>query len=971
MLLRHLTNDCTQQSPHLRQLTTRTHIFVALFACALFCAALACWPAKRARAAASDLDPTFDTDGKQTTDFFGGLDLARGIAIQSDGKYVVAGSALQPNSDTVFALARYNTDGSLDTSFGSGGKVTTAFTTGNSVAHAVAIQADGKIIAVGGGTSGDFEIARYNSDGNLDNSFDGDGKLTIDFFGGVDLAQALVIQPDEKIVVVGVAQQNFALVRLNPQGSFDASFGTGGKLITAFADQSSAHAVALQSDGKIIVGGDAGFDSALARYNGDGSLDDSFFLGGTEIFIMRPSQDLFDSITSILIQPDGKIVAGGLVQSQILPQQTFSLGVARLNNDGSLDNSFDGDGRALLPDVVAFLNQKVTVAQQADGKILAAGTTFDNNFKLAGLNLDGSRDQAFGATTDFAAGVDMMGDMALQDDGRVVIVGLANGKDFGLARYQSNVAAPVCLYGVAPSRQVVPVSGGTGTLTIYAPSSCSWNAVSNNSWLNISPPASGTGNAQISYTVTGHTGVGLRTGTITVAGQTFTVVQGGPKVAILAAPTSDAAIENVRSTITATGTIGQADTFILRRATILLLAGLRRYDAVLFFGDAGGTSLPVNPALIGDTLANYVDAGGGVAICANSWATLPSFGLQGRIRTDVYSPYIMSDTLRSGNGGSLIKLQPRHPILTSVTNPVVISDYNMQLTAGADHVADWSNSSPAVATKQPSAGRVVGLNFYPASNGPAWPNVNIDRLMANSLIWAANTNRAISGRITNAAGQGIGGVTLSLNGELTTQTDAAGNYVFFPSKGRDYTVTPSAQNIAFTPASRTFANLTSDQSADFTTQAAVQFSTSALTFNESVPRATLTLTRTNDLSAVTTVNYRTVDDPASVPCADTTTRPGVAFARCDYSTSLDTVSFAPGETQKTLNVPLIHDAHVEPQETFQVVLSSPGAGAALGANSTLTVTIEDDDAPGQPNPVFTTPFFVRQLYLDFLSREPE
>ena len=139
---------------------------------------------------------------------------------------------------------------------------------------------------------------------------------------------------------------------------------------------------------------------------------------------------------------------------------------------------------------------------------------------------------------------------------------------------------------------------------------------------------------------------------------------------------------------------------------------------------------------------------------------------------------------------------------------------------------------------------------------------------------------------------------------------------------------------------------------------------------EQAGSATLTVTRSGDLSGTTTVGYQTVDDAADVGCADTVNNHGAAYARCDYATTLDTLTFAPGETQKTINVPIVNDAHVEGSETFQVQLVNP-LGASFGTPATTTVTITDNDAAGQPNPVFTTPFFVRQHYLDFLAREPE
>ncbi len=214
----------------------------------------------------------------QTTDFGGG-DYGADVAVQADRKIVVVGGT---GSD--FALARYNADGSLDSSFDGDGKLTTDLGGGGDGGADVAVQADGKIVVVGGSTGG-FALARYNADGSLDPSFDGDGKRTTEFGGSGGTANGVALQPDGKIVAAGHGGAGFALARYNTDGSLDSSFDGDGKQTTEFAGGAAA-AVALQGDGKIVAVGRAvgdGMDFALSRYNADGSLDSSFDGDGKQI----------------------------------------------------------------------------------------------------------------------------------------------------------------------------------------------------------------------------------------------------------------------------------------------------------------------------------------------------------------------------------------------------------------------------------------------------------------------------------------------------------------------------------------------------------------------------------------------------------------------------------------------------------------------------------------------------------------
>jgi uncharacterized delta-60 repeat protein len=388
---------------------------------------------------AGELDPTFDGDGRVMTDF-GSYEAASGIAVQADGKIVAAGS-----SEGDFALARYSADGSLDPSFDGDGRVKTDFG-GGEAADGVAIQADGKIVAAGS-NGGDFVLARYNPDGSLDPSFDGDGRVTTDFGAG-DGGAEIAIQADGKIVAAGSSfaggdASDFALARYNADGGLDPTFDGDGKVVTDFGSYDSADGVAIQADGRIVaVGG--GFDYPdsnfeVARYNVDGSLDSSFDGDGRALTDFGGS----DVASSVAIQADGRIVAAGWTIGP--PNFFYDTTLARYNPDGSLDPSFDGDGRVISNNGADDVANAVAI--QTDRRIVAAGFSGDNeeatvDWVLARFDPDGRLDPTFGQPqfpgrvwTFFPAiPPNIAYGVAIQSDRKIVAAGKA-GSDFALARY--------------------------------------------------------------------------------------------------------------------------------------------------------------------------------------------------------------------------------------------------------------------------------------------------------------------------------------------------------------------------------------------------------------------------------------------------------------------------------------------------------------------------------------------------------
>ncbi|MFF4274398.1 calcium-binding protein [Streptomyces sp. NPDC001536] len=419
-------------------------------------------------AAPGDLDPTFSGDGKVLTGFADD-DHANDVAVQSDGKIVSVGASTDESVlENRFALTRHHADGTLDTGFGgqdgdSPGTVTTAVNNMEtnfqwSEAHAVALQADGKIVVVGSSWREYenccwFVVVRYNADGTLDNTFSGDGRVFADIAGPTE-ALDVALDSSGRIVAAGYTGGHMALLRLTGDGTPDSTFGGDGTVTTNPAGQvplegGDGRALALQADGKIVVGGEVGttrFDFALMRFNTDGSVDTSFDGDG----IVRTDFGGYDGVDSLAVQPDGKIVAAGGSDS--------SAALARYHANGSLDTSFDGDGRVLTPGAGAS-----DMVLQPDGRIVAVGTG-GADFSVLRYHTDGSLDSGFGtagrASADFG-GVDMARGVQLDSAGRIVAAGWGGpDSDFALARFQGGGSAP-------PSGTDLSVAkSGTGTVSI-------------------------------------------------------------------------------------------------------------------------------------------------------------------------------------------------------------------------------------------------------------------------------------------------------------------------------------------------------------------------------------------------------------------------------------------------------------------------------------------------------------------------
>jgi uncharacterized delta-60 repeat protein/uncharacterized repeat protein (TIGR01451 family) len=386
-----------------------------------------------------------------------------------------------------FALFRMNADGSLDSTFNGDGIATADFGAASNI-QGLAMTPGGKIVAAGRCAS-TAALARFNSDGTLDTSFDGDGRLLVNLGPGDETLFDVVVQPDGKIVAAGTLQlaagsndHDFVVARFNVDGSLDTSFGGGDGIVTADfgpADN-AATTVLLQTDGKIIALGHAafGFDDsgfAIARFTAAGALDAGFGNGG--LFLLDAGADYaFEDIRGAALRPDGKIVAVGQVWHHVAgPENDIVL--LQLLPNGTLDNSF-GDGGTVFSVFETNWNEANAMSLAADGSIVVGGDAPDGiNAHILRYNEDGALDPTFGITSPGRTVVDIspvdnMFAVAIQPNGDILLGGATSGQAVVL-RFLGNASRVVdegsqtTVAGVFadPGADVVTVTASIGAIT--------------------------------------------------------------------------------------------------------------------------------------------------------------------------------------------------------------------------------------------------------------------------------------------------------------------------------------------------------------------------------------------------------------------------------------------------------------------------------------------------------------------------
>lgn len=397
-----------------------------------------------------DLDPTFDGDGLAMTNIGQMSASGLGVVVQPDGKIVTAGNVALGDlggteRDDFFVVARYNGDGSPDTSFNENGTFIKNITSSFDGAIAIALQPDGKIVAAGnvGWYPGDFALMRLDAAGHLDQSFGNGGLVTATLTNSADTFFAVAIQSDGKIVAtgrsMGISSSTLVTVRYNPDGSLDASFGNGGIVLTNAGN--SAFDLIIQPDNKIVVAGTGNCAFVTIRYNNDGSLDTGFGVNG--IVSDAIGNGCTNEGRAASLQPDGKIVVAGNARSS-MPGASSDVTVIRYLSDGSRDTSFGSNGF-----VMTNINGDDSVGTgslviEPGGKIMVGGMTGDPHISLVRYEGNGALDATFGnggIVIDTTQGIGLVYDITQQSNGQIVRTGITSyygDEMFSLARYNSD-----------------------------------------------------------------------------------------------------------------------------------------------------------------------------------------------------------------------------------------------------------------------------------------------------------------------------------------------------------------------------------------------------------------------------------------------------------------------------------------------------------------------------------------------------
>jgi uncharacterized delta-60 repeat protein len=956
------------------------------------------------------LDSTFGVGGRVTTDFPGGHDEAHAVVVQPDGKILVAGIAGFSKND--LAVIRLNPDSTLDLTFGTGGRVYAELDLSAIERVRVALQTDGKIIAMGSTytdpnnfSSLDFVLARLNANGTLDTTFGTGGKVITDFAGKVDAASAIALQPDGKIIIAGGtgatsaastdifdSEPDLAIARYNSNGSLDTSFnGTGkvtadlgstgeealgvalqsdGKIIVAgfnvlaryttigtldaqFTPLIEARTVALQTDGKIVTAGRFNNDFAIARHNATGTPDSSFDGDGRAITNFGFTSDIAQSVA---IQSDGKIMALGATQATAGDFALF-----RVNSDGSPDNSFDGDGKVttavppLVPSNVPNQLRARTLTLQADGRPLVVGSTqtgVSGDFLIARYTTNGSLDSTFDGNGLLNPEMFYLDDVVLglgiQSTGKIVAGGgstfrlvISNevDQDFKLARYNTNGQLDAT-FGTAG--QVKTDFGGASLdvardmvllpddrillvgWTLNHPQNFQAQEILGQRDLALARYTTN-GQPDNTFGINGLVKTDLSgfaeeaTSAVILPDGKIMVLGKSSNVAFLIRYNTDGAIDNSFAG-------GRVNLPVLGTAIALQTDG-----KILVGGSVAGTSPdPEDFAIVRVNSNGSLDDGSGT-----DSTPADTFGTNGITKINFASSEL-------------------DEVLTIVVQP----DFRI-VAGGSNSIARFnSNGTPD--------------NSFDG-DGKATPAMEIE-----SLALQCDGRIVAGGDSGNFDGFVLG--RFNTDGTLDN-TNCAGGLIK-TNFGRP--PIEEAHAVVIQPDGKVIlGGVGTAREADFalaryilpatTATGTVQFTSSLFTVTESCAPATVTVSLSGPATAPVSVDYIVIEGTAKQK-SDFTYVAGTVIPMASGPTSAvagGRLVFQTGETTKDITVLITEDGFAEGTENLSVVLSNP-VNASLGCPATTTLKIIDNDSVNSStNPIDDPNIYVCQLYHDFLHRQPD
>jgi uncharacterized delta-60 repeat protein len=909
-------------------------------------------------------DGSFDTSfgtGGSVPALEVGTSLSYGVVVEPDGKIVVSGS-----SDD-FGLVRFDSSGNLDPSFGVGGRATASF--GSSIsgdAHSLVGQPDGKLLVAGRvdiAGDDDFALVRYNTDGSLDATFGTGGKVATDFASEGDEAFSVTLQADGKIVVVGATTTTMGLlVRYNADGSLDTSFGIGGEVTTdAASSVERPETVKIQSDGKIVVAGysfagGANADFAIARFNSDGSLDTSFGSGGK---VVTDIGDAADHPNSIVIEPDGKILVVGT--SGPTGNAPTDLALVRYNSDGSLDTSF-GNGAALNRPAFFIEDGSPTVlnagATVHDADLEAAGSYAGASLTLA--RHDGANsDDVFGASGNLSA-LDQGGDIVLsgvtigtvtQNSGGMLVLA------FGAAATEARVdeAMRAITYkdtSDTPESSVqidwsfsdgnTGAQGDGGALAATGSTTVKITAV-NDAPVNTMPgPLSAVAN--IDFAIAGlsvsdpdsaslDTVLHVNHGTLTVAavGGASVFGSGTAEVSI------SGSVEQIAATLGASHNVlyhGAADfsgTDTLSMTTFdgagpsgasasssvaLNVTGSVSIDDVTITEGDSGTKVATFTVTRGDATApidvNFATSDGDATTTDNDYvATSGTLHFDTGVKTQTISVTI--------NGDSKFESDETFSIdLSGATNGAIISDGSGTGTITNDDAEPvGSLAIDDVTISEGDSGNKVATFTVTRSGGTAAFAVNF-ATSDGSATTADNDYFPTAGTLNFAHGDTTQTISVIIDGDSKVESDEA------------FSVNLSdATNGATISDGSGTGTITND---DVVPAGSVSINDVTITEGNSGTKIeTFTVTRSGGTGAFD-VNFATSDNSATV-------------ADSDYVAKAGALHFDAGVNSQTISVTVNGDTKVEAHETFFVNLSGATNGATISHSQGTGTIFDDDGAP--------------------------